>query len=362
MKIRAPGRICLFGEHQDYLGYPVIAAAIDKYIFIDAHPTQDSATPCFHINMPDLPEKPIIDLFSPSTNQLLSYESKRDYLRSGLNVAWKNGARWARNWDITITGNIPINAGASSSSAMVIAWLAFLFAASKKEITPSERAVFGYQTEVAEFNEAGGQMDHFASSVGNLIYIESKPAFKATSLPGKLSGFVLGNSAVKKNTVDDLKRVKNLALSSFDHLKETMPNFDRFTTPISQVQPYIKCLSESEQKIAIGNLTNRDITQKAKSMLSDNSLQSQQEFGKLLINHHQMLSNNVGVSHPVVDQMVNIVMKAGALGAKINGSGFGGTMFAYAPTKQQAVINALHDEGFDCWPLEISNGAEVIQK
>ena len=24
----APGRVCLFGEHQDYLGLPVIAAAI----------------------------------------------------------------------------------------------------------------------------------------------------------------------------------------------------------------------------------------------------------------------------------------------------------------------------------------------
>jgi len=34
MKIRAPGRICLFGEHQDYLGYSVIAAAINKYIIV----------------------------------------------------------------------------------------------------------------------------------------------------------------------------------------------------------------------------------------------------------------------------------------------------------------------------------------
>nr|MDO8116777.1 galactokinase family protein [Candidatus Sigynarchaeota archaeon] len=25
----APGRICLFGEHQDYLNFPVIAASID---------------------------------------------------------------------------------------------------------------------------------------------------------------------------------------------------------------------------------------------------------------------------------------------------------------------------------------------
>ena len=34
MKIVTPGRICLFGEHQDYLGLPVIAMAISLRISI----------------------------------------------------------------------------------------------------------------------------------------------------------------------------------------------------------------------------------------------------------------------------------------------------------------------------------------
>ena len=29
IRVTAPGRICLFGEHQDFLGLPVIACAID---------------------------------------------------------------------------------------------------------------------------------------------------------------------------------------------------------------------------------------------------------------------------------------------------------------------------------------------
>ena len=32
----APARICLFGDHQDYLGLPIIACAIDKYITLTA--------------------------------------------------------------------------------------------------------------------------------------------------------------------------------------------------------------------------------------------------------------------------------------------------------------------------------------
>ena len=33
---KAPGRVCLFGDHQDYLGLPIIATTIDKEITIKA--------------------------------------------------------------------------------------------------------------------------------------------------------------------------------------------------------------------------------------------------------------------------------------------------------------------------------------
>ena len=37
INIKAPGRICLFGEHQDYLGYPTLSMAISKYINLKAN-------------------------------------------------------------------------------------------------------------------------------------------------------------------------------------------------------------------------------------------------------------------------------------------------------------------------------------
>ena len=38
----APGRLCLFGEHQDYLGLPVIAMAINRRCRLDWTPRPDS--------------------------------------------------------------------------------------------------------------------------------------------------------------------------------------------------------------------------------------------------------------------------------------------------------------------------------
>ena len=34
----APARICLYGDHQDYLNLPIIAIAIDRYIKVEAIP------------------------------------------------------------------------------------------------------------------------------------------------------------------------------------------------------------------------------------------------------------------------------------------------------------------------------------
>lgn len=365
-QVRAPGRICLFGEHQDYLGYPVIAAAINRYIFIDATMQDKSPTPQVFVEMPDLPDTKSISL-SLNGDPPLEYHSKRDYLRSGINVAWQNNVRWNHNWQVRITGNIPINAGASSSSAMVIAWLTFLFQAGlpinnsqKNPIDQTLRGTLGYQTEVAEFNEAGGMMDHFASSCGGLIFVESKPKFNATPLNSKLKGFVLANSGVKKNTVDDLRRVKTTALNAFTHLSNLVPNFDKYLTPIEKVEPALSSINADEAKVARGNLINRDLTIHARTILSEEKMENLERFGQLLTRHHQMLSEAVGVSHPIVDEMVQIALKAGAYGAKMNGSGFGGTMFAYAPNAQEKVVKALTDAGFATWPIDISDGAKVL--
>ena len=38
---KAAARICFFGDHQDYLGLPVIAATIDRYIYMEATPIDE---------------------------------------------------------------------------------------------------------------------------------------------------------------------------------------------------------------------------------------------------------------------------------------------------------------------------------
>ena len=70
MEISTPGRICLFGEHQDYLGLPVISMAISLRVTISGQKRRDRK---IIIHKPDIGETETFSLDN------LGYSHKRDY-------------------------------------------------------------------------------------------------------------------------------------------------------------------------------------------------------------------------------------------------------------------------------------------
>jgi len=59
IRVSSPGRVCLFGEHQDYLGLDVIAAAINLRILLK---DGEEGTAIFTLTYPILRKK---TAFSP---------------------------------------------------------------------------------------------------------------------------------------------------------------------------------------------------------------------------------------------------------------------------------------------------------
>ena len=74
LKVSTPGRVCLFGEHQDYLNLPIIACAISLRINITGKKRNDSMV---NILLPDINAK---DTFS--LDETLKYRKGRDYFKS----------------------------------------------------------------------------------------------------------------------------------------------------------------------------------------------------------------------------------------------------------------------------------------
>jgi galactokinase len=364
IKIKAPGRICLFGEHQDYLNFPIISMAISKYIYLEAERISE---PKFLINQPNIDTS----LEIPLNSGELEYTSNRDYLASGYNQFIRKNNKFERGYRIKITGDIPINAGVASSSALVIAWVYFLNLISGSTLDSFQIAIEGYNTEVQEFKEGGGMMDHFTSVFGNLIYLKPeipKPNLLVYNLP--LEGFVLGNSNEKKTTVEDLLNTKDATLKAFKILKELMPEFNQFFTRLEDIEPYLTSLKKEYKQKIIGNIINRNITFTAKELIDKQyslisakrkmivNFDFYQELGNLLNLHQQQLADNIKISTEKINKIISNCLKNGAFGCKINGSGFGGTMFALLPKNEQLIKKAIEEEGGEGYILKTSRGVE----
>ena len=179
VRVSAPGRICLFGEHQDFLGLSVIATPVDLTITITGTPRQDDQ---FRLCMPDLTARGESDCDQFSAGGELPYLKTRDYIRSATNILRRAGLDISQGYDCEIHGTIPINAGTSSSSALTIAWLTFLLHTQGGDVprSPEHIAHFGYEAEVREFKEPGGMMDHYTSAVGGLLYIDCRQPIRVT--------------------------------------------------------------------------------------------------------------------------------------------------------------------------------------
>lgn len=353
LHVSTPGRICLFGEHQDYLGLPVIAAAISKRIQMTGHHRNDTQV---IIHLPDIHKTETFDLASP-----LTYGRKRDYFKSVLAVLRRDErAQFSRGIDATVHGTIPINAGASSSSALVVTWVHFLLQMADTPLVRSQEDIarLAHRAEVLEFGEPGGMMDHYATAVGDIIYLESEPVIRLERLTPHLGSFVLGDSGEPKDTLGILKRVKYGMLDALAKVSAFDPAFDLYTTPLEQADAYRTLLSADELSLLHSNLSDRDILREAKTLLTSGTSNDQQ-LGNLLNRHQANLRDAKRTSTPKIDRMLEAAIAAGAMGGKINGSGGGGCMFAYAPENPEAVVEAIERQGAKAYLIDIAAGTQA---
>jgi mevalonate kinase len=74
------------------------------------------------------------------------------------------------------------------------------------------------------------------------------------------------------------------------------------------------------------------------------------ELGSLLTENHNLLSM-LGVSHPEIENLIEICLDNGALGAKLTGAGKGGAVIALIPNDSSKEILAKISKGPGKWML-----------
>ena len=348
--VSAPGRICLSGEHQDYFDLPIIAAAINLRVKISGKKNHKNQ---IRIDLPDVGETEDFPI-----GKELEYHKQRDYLKSAVNVLQRKGITFPGGWDCLIKGTIPINSGTASSSALVVAWVKFILEAVQNDRASVAEilAEWGFEAEVAEFKEPGGKMDHYSSAVGGIIMLHFGDTLQVKRLKNPLKEFVLADSLIKKNSTGTLGYIKNKVIQGIVRVQKKIIGFSLRSPLKSHIRAEIDKLPDDMKKLLKGTFMSRDLTAEGETLFESESF-NHERFGLLLSRQQEVLRDYLHVSLPKINRMVDACLDAGALGAKINGSGEGGCIFAYCPNRSEQVSEAMKKMGAKAYIIQIDEGA-----
>ena len=365
-RVKTPSRICLLGEHQDYLGLEVIASAIDLFLSAEGSPRGDhqivvrirdkSISELGARNTDGLYETVTVDLDAP-----IVYENRRDYFKSAVTVLRRAGVE-VRGCDLKMDSEIPIGKGMCSSTTMVLAYVTALAAVSGSPLAqdPAEMARLAWEAEVAEFGEPGGMMDHYASAYGGLSHIDFSDGVRAQRLDVELGGtFVLIDSLQQKDTIRVLSDSKYPTLEGLEQLKPYGISSIRDFYDDRTALRFLDRLDQRRRQRVEANIENYALLREALELFRSGSVDDER-LGALLNAHQRALRDGLGISTPTIDGLLALAMEHGAYGGKFNGSGGGGCLYVYAARERaDGIIRAVRKAGYPAVVLSQAKGLTV---
>lgn len=338
INVSAPARICFFGDHQDYLNLPVIAGTINRYIKIEAEPSKENI---YFIQLIDIDKVKTIDL-----NKKYNNIANGDYFLSVLEVLKKAGFSFNQGYNIKISGDIPINAGVSSSSALVVAWIRFLLEIQdqKKEINDVQIGRWAYESESSFFNQPGGIMDQYTIAQKGLLYINTQTT-NTERLNPNIGSLVIAESGLAKQTLGVLQKARSYSQLAIAAVLDKVPQFDIHSANKSEYEEYLPLVPAVYRDHWHAAIFNHLLTQKARKILISGSLDIEQ-LGNCMNAHQKILQQRIQNTPEIMQKQMQAACNAGALGSKIIGSGGGGCMVAIVTENtKEKVIKAFLKKG-----------------
>ena len=188
-------------------------------------------------------------------------------------------------------------------------------------------------------------MDQYSISIGNTIFLETKSAFSYKKISNPFKNFIIANSGVMKKTDLVLKNLKNKTISSIDNIILNNPNFSLSEISIKDVSKYENQMNKTSYKYFKAAVENHSITQEAYIELKKIN-PNLNKLGILMNRHHNILKNDLSTTVPLIDKMIDLAIENGAYGAKIIGSGGGGSILILSNEKNEnRIINAMYNIG-----------------
>jgi len=293
---RSPLRISLGGGGTDLPSYYkkhsgfLIAAAIDRYVYITLHQT--------FVN--DLIVKYSKLERVPSASQL-----QHPIIREAMKLVGIEGPYI----ELTSMADIPAGTGLGSSGSFTTALLKALHAHKKNIIHPRDLAEQACHIEIDLLNEPIGKQDQYIAAFGGVTCFQFLPHGQVEAHPLKMDGETLYN--LEDNL---LLFFTGYSRSASNILKDQDEKSRQSNKDMIDNLHFVKDLGyQSQEALEIGDL---------------------EKFGQLMNVHWEhKKKRSGGMSNPDIDRWYNLAMENGALGGKLIGAGGGGFLMFYAHEK-----------------------------
>jgi len=296
--VRSPLRISLGGGgtdlpsyYQDHTGF-LIAAAIDKYIYITLHRTF----------IEDL-----IIKYSKLERVASIDQINHPIIRSVFQLLQIDHC----NLELTSMADIPAGTGLGSSGSFTTALLKALHSYKKHLIHPEELAEQACHVELDMLKEPIGKQDQYIAAYGGITCFTFLPSGKVEAKPLQLSEKTLYN--LEDNL---LLFFTGYSRSASGILKEQNDKSKQNDQAMIENLHYVKELGFRSQKA----LESGDLT----------------EFGAIMNEHWEFKKKRSGsMSNPKINEWYNLAIKYGAIGGKLIGAGGGGFLMFYSENKSK---------------------------
>ncbi len=351
LHVSTPGRICLFGEDVDYMGLEVITLAIDKRIELTGTITEKNI---IHFKLADL------DKEIEFANRKQPIKSKTDYIFSAFNM-YQERLPKSFGAEIEVKSSLSMGKGLSSSSAFCAVLVAFFDKVAGVNSSDKELANRAYFAEVINLNQAGGMMDHYASVLGNVIYLECRDPYNFERLNVKLDGLIIGDTLKQKETIQTLMVRKKEINEGIKWMKEKDLSFNLLDYPTRMVEEEFQENESIGLRRLIGILGIRDVVRSGYDLLKNDG-GNKDRFADLLNQHHHIQQEYLENVTPRMQELILHARDAGALGCKLMGSGNGGSFLAYAPNSEKEVIEIITKHGGGAYMVQQDCGLESLYK
>jgi mevalonate kinase len=289
----APAKVILFGEHAVVYGRPALAvpvAQVQAQVTVSA-----SARPGIWINAPGI----------GLSAELGSLPSDQPVAAVIHNLLFSLGISPFPPLHILITSSIPVASGLGSGAAVSVALLRALSTHLGRDLSDEQVNAFAYEIEKLHHGTPSG-IDNTVITYGLPVYfIKGRPI--ETFRPGRPFTLVIADTGIPAPTRQSVADVR--ALWAADP-----PRWEASFDEIGALCMQARQLIESGEPGQLGGLMDQN---------------------------HALLQE-LTVSSPELDQLVQAARAAGALGAKLSGGGRGGNMIALVSSASaQGVAQAL---------------------